>query len=267
MNGWKSKAGFPCRSGWLLAALVFPAALTAQVSFYGVTTGETLWSIDALTQTAVSIGTTGVFFEGLALSPTGALYGTDSSGILYSLNPQTGAATSIGSTGLGDVEALHFVGSTLIGASSGGLFSIDTATGSATNIVTFNPTTSDIPRDLAVLNSTTLLFSTFASPSNLYSVNINTGVTTLIGSLAVTPTQFAAMDFGSDGILYGFNDDGNVYQIDPNTAAVTLLGNTGAQFWLDATGIAVPEPATWALMGLGTGLLLANRRWRKRDGI
>jgi hypothetical protein len=259
------KTGSARWAGWLLAAFCFPLVSSAQVSFYGVDTNEVLWRINATTQTAVSIGNTSQFLEGLAFSPTGVLYGTNSGGVLYSLNTSTGAATLIGSTGQGDIEGLHFSGSTLVGISFSTvptLFSIDTTTGATTNIVTLTSNVAGVPRDL-VITGNTALFTVLDSPDTLYSANLTTGAVTLIGSMAVTPGQFLAMDFGSNGILYGFNGDGNVYSINPATAGVTLLGNTGGQFWLDATAV-VPEPSTWALMVLGASLLLAVRPWRKR---
>jgi len=78
--------------------------------------------------------------------------------------------------------------------------------------------------------------------------------------LAVNGFQFAAMDFGTNGVLYGLDNDGSEWIIDPTTAGVTLVGNTGGQFWLDMTAAPVPEPGTITLLGLGLLALRAGLR-------
>jgi hypothetical protein len=252
------------RHGLLVLGFSLPVLLPAQAVFYGIDTSSTLYSIDALTQTATSIGSPG-FMEGLALSPGGQLYGTDSSGFLYSIDTTTGVATSVGSTGMGDIEALAFVGSTLVGASFTGstLFSIDTSTAVTTNITTFSAL-SGATRAMTAIDSNTVLIAADGAPNSLYSVNVSTGATTFVGSMAMTG-QFLAMGLAGNGILYGFGNAGEEWQIDPNTGAITLLGNTGSQFWLDATTQAIPEPSTWALMISGAATLLLGAA-RRRTG-
>lgn len=250
------------RAIWMALAVLAPLTGRAQTVFYGVDTSSTLYSIDAQTQVATSIGVA-AYLEGLAISPTGQLYGTDTSGVLYSVDKTTGAATAIGNTGRGNIEALDFAGGILIGAdftSTPTLFSIDLSTGASTTLVTAGTLTGST-RAMAAVDANTVLIAADGAPNSLYSVNLTTGATSLLGTMTMTG-QFLAMDFASNGVLYGFGNAGEVWEINPANGALTLLGNTGSQFWLDATTLAIPEPSTWLL--LGTGLLSLVVTLRRR---
>lgn len=205
---------------------------------YAINTTENLYLVDLGTAAKTLIGNTGVFLEGLALSPGGQLFGTDTGGLLYSLNPTTAAPTLIGNTLKGNIEGLDYNGTTLLGASFSSpttIFSVNTSNASTTNIVTATSSTG-VPRTMAVLDSNNILISgQVPSTNTLIRINLTTGAVTTIGTMAVHGSQFAAMDFASDGNLYGLDNDGTVWRIDPNTAAVTLIGNTGGDFWLDMT--------------------------------
>jgi hypothetical protein len=254
----------------LTAMAFFPSASFAQVFVYATSTSGTLSSVDLTSGTATTIGSTGTnFLEGLAIAPSGILYATDTSGSLYTLNTSTGAATLVGTTALGNVEALDFVGSALVGlsftATTPTLFSLNTATAAVTNLVTLTSSLSGSPRALAAYDSNTAYVAADASGgANLYTVNMTTGAVTLVGLMSGVGSsgQFAAMDFAANGNLYGLDNNGAIWSINPSTAAVTLLGNTGSQFWLDMTIQSVPEPSTYALLALGLGLIVWVRRRR-----
>ena len=99
-------------------------------------------------------------------------------------------------------------------------------------------------------------------------INLTTGAVTPIGSMAVSGL-LTGLDFASDGNLYGLTGAGNVYIVNPNTAAVTLVGNTGNQFWLDLTAAGptgVPEPGALAFLCClcAPAAVLARRRMRRR---
>jgi len=246
-----------CLLAWALPA-------SGQVMIYGVDTSYRLYSINPTTEVATLIGSTGKFLEGLALSPGGQLYGTDDSGYLYTINATTGAATLVGSSGQNDIEALFFSASTLYGitfsSSAPKLIQFNLSTGATTTVASLGSLTG-VPRAATAYLNNTVLFTadgTDLSTSSLYSLNVSTGATTLVGTMAIAP-QFAALSYASNGVLYGFGSAGQEWSISPTTASVTLLGNTGSQFWLDAVQ-SVPEPPEALLLALGcAGIALIAR--------
>ncbi len=221
----------------LLCAAVVP--IHAQTNFaFAVDRNANLYRVDLDNARATLVGVTGVFLEGLALSPDGRLFGTDTGGNLYRLNTTSGAATLVGNTGGGDVEGLHFFGAVLVGV---GLttappvfLSINTQTCASTTLVTANSS----PGPVRAMTSSDLNHALVAGAQGvfqhaLYSVDLVTGDVTLIGIPNVGTTFLAAMDFNRAGTLYALDANGNEWTVDPCTAAVTLIGNTGRIFWLD----------------------------------
>lgn len=235
------------RSSELSTAILLAAGIIAfsvrsaaadQLGF-AVDSTTTLFSVDLTTATATPIGPTEQFLQGLAVSPTGSLFGTDFLGNLYSVSKTTGAATLIGSTGLGDIEGLTFRGTTLIGTNFSNLggpttvSAIDTTTALPTTITSFsqgpvramglvNPNTVDVASDSPVSQS-------------LVSVNLLTGTNTTLGQLPSSGAALiAAMNFGTDGVLYALDPLGNEFMIASNGAGIPV-GNTGGQYWLDLT--------------------------------
>jgi hypothetical protein len=163
--------------------------------------------------------------EDLAISPGGQLFGTNFSGILYSISPTTGEATRIGDTGLGDIEALAFSGSTLLGANFHDpttFYSINTTDASVTPLVTTNPAAGPI-RAMAAENGTTVL-SVSDTPifQTLLSTDLNTGATSALGTLG-SSSLIPAMGFGLDESFYALDLSGNEYSIDRTNARLTLL--------------------------------------------
>jgi len=247
----------------LLAGLFFSAASArAQLSAYAVDVNDNLYSVNLTTAAKTLIGNTGVFYEGLAISPSGNLFGTDSNGNLYSINKITGASTFIGGTGLGNIEGLDFNGNTLLGAdfsTTPTFYSINTANASVLSIVTATSAIGAV-RSLATLDANNVLVRGDAPVFNtLYKLNLGTGNATSIGTMS--GDIFAAMDFAADGNLYALDDNGSLYMVNPLTAGLTLIGNTGGDFWLDMAA-QVPEPGSVTL--LGVGLLISLRFARSR---
>src|ERR1035437_198319 len=229
----------------LLAGMcIRTAGLQAQGNLvYAVDTQKSLYQVDLTTATTTFIGTNANLLEGLALSPTGQLFGTDVSGYLYRVNRTNGATTLIGNAQLGDIEALRFMGKTLLAfpniGGTGKIYSLDTSTAKATAVMTTKFVLGGIhamaiAADKSILISASLDRSGQLTYHSLYSIDLTSGNVTFIGNMDIgTNVSLGAMDFDRSRQLFGLDQNGNEWIINPTTAAVTLIGNTGGNFWLD----------------------------------
>jgi hypothetical protein len=103
--------------------------------------------------------------------------------------------------------------------SAGVLGTVDSDTGAVSIIGDLGVVLTDIAFD-----PTGNLFG--ISFTNLYSVNADTGATTLIGAHGVSGGN--ALVFGADGTLYSAGDtSADIFTIDPTSGATTSLGTTG----------------------------------------
>jgi hypothetical protein len=263
-----------------ILALSVRSAAADQLGF-AVDNTTTLFSVDLTTAAATPVGPTGQFLQGLAVSPTGALFGTDFLGNLFSVSKTTGAATLIGSTGLGDIEGLTFRGTTLIGTNFSNLggpttvSAIDTTTAAPTTITSFSQ---GPVRAMALVNPNTVDVASDSPVSqSLVSVNLLTGTNTSLGQLPSTGAALiAALNFGTDGVLYALDPLGNEFTIASNGAGIPV-GNTGGQYWLDLTMAStvldppgdppgVPEPNSMALLLTAALGLISVRAWQRSRG-
>lgn len=186
---------------------------------------------------SVSITTGGVpiSIADLAVQPsTSVLYGIrgpidqlGGQGKLYTINKTTGAATLVGDTG-------DFFGSIAF-APNGTLYmsaaDLDFNTDNLINI------------GLKRLNPANAAILSFVPTTDFF------------GALAVRP---------EDSVIFGGNGDQHqLFTINPITGAQTLIGDTGLNFVGDFA-FQVPEPASFALAGLGLMALIAWQRVRRR---
>jgi hypothetical protein len=235
--------------------------------------------VDVTTGALTNVNTIGnnLVLTDIAMSPTNSLFGISFTQ-LYSLDSTTYAATSVGGFGGGisEMNSLTFGSDgTLYGAgySTGNLYRINPTTGVATVVgaTGYNPA-----GDLAFAGSNLYL----VADTKLVLVNTTTGAGTLVGDLGFTNIYGLASPDGTN--LYAVGDN-KVYSINKATGAATYLstwnGNAnGFQLANGATSTsfatpppnpppppAVPEPATYGLMGSGLALgVLAHKLTRRK---
>ncbi len=153
-------------------------------------------------------------------STTTGLYMVDTMGGLWNINPATGANTFIGSTQL------------MMSNPPGHLLSVGMSTGSGTLYI--------------------------ALGSNVYTINTITGLASFIGTSGST-------DFGAlvnvSNTVYGTSvvAPNSIYTFDPTTGMAAFLTNSTAPDYAFGLAAIVPEPSSFALLGLGlAGFLLAG---------
>ena len=162
------------------------------------------------------------------------LYGVNKSGtpgLVYTLDQTTGASALVGPTGYdfpGDLTSDTRAGSYRIWApdiTTNTLIKIDPLTGAATAVASFD--SKDKIVSMAFDITTGKLYGTSAqgfgaAGDQLYEIDPNTAVTTLIGTLGVNNVY--ALAFNNAGTLYGVGEDRQaLFQISTATGAANLV--------------------------------------------
>lgn len=191
----------------------------------------------------------------------GALYALGGDRVIYTINTVTGAASALGGPLAIDgtffgfdfnpvADAIRIVSNTdqnyRVNPNTGALISTDTPVaypGSAQNPgVTAN----------AYATGSTVQFAIDTTADTLVRQANNAGTLTTVGALGTNLSSRASFDIaGSDAFVF---DNQTFYRANLQTGALTSIGRTGS----DLFGIAiapVPEPATWATMILGFGVV------------
>jgi hypothetical protein len=189
---------------------------------------------DGTFSTITTTGTMGSVASGLtwgslSYNPASSTMYSVNGSTLNTVNPATGAQSNIGSPGLFDVYGSAFVNGTMYG------------------------TTATLDR------------STFQFDIRYGSFNLGTGAFT-----AINPSDdstYRSMTLAYDGTtLFGLSI-GSLYTLNPTTGAYTGLGTvTGLankDFYAMSVPVAVPEPSTYALAAIATGVMAAIARRRK----
>jgi hypothetical protein len=101
---------------------------------------------------------------------------------------------------------------------------------------------------------------------SLASVDLDTGLASVIGSFGQNGSTFRSLRFDGDGVLYTTNyATGDVYTVNVGTGAASLLfaGGAGAT---QITGLAfiVPSPAGAGVLVMGASVLAVRRRRSRR---
>lgn len=256
-------------------ALFAGSAAHASTIYYQQGFSNNLYKFDTVTLAESLVGSLGLSSDstGMAFSQGGTLYLHErASQSLYTVNTTTGAATLVGSTGIGAEDlTISLDGTTGYATFGGQLYSINLATGAANAL-------GGIGFDLDGLTTAAVAVTingvSYAAGSifgvdsgSIYAVNVVAPALTLIGSNGGADETF---DFGSDGTLFGHGDNGNFYRftLDPLSSSVLGATTPGLVFGMavapDARG-GVPEPAAWALMLAGFGLVGGALRRRERQ--
>lgn len=251
-------------AGTAAAALAAPAS--AETIFYQGGFSNNLYSYDTVTATETLIGDMGLSSDstGLAFAANGTLYAFErASSSLYTVNTLTGATTLVGNAGIGAEDFTLSLDGTVGYASFGGaLYSINLSTGAST-LIGGNQTYDGLTtaRVAGTLNGFSYLAGALFAidTGSLYAVDAATGIGTLLGT---TDGADETLDFGWSGVLYGHGDDGFLYTIDAATLAGTQIAPTTPDlvFGMAVAPGAIPEPATWAMLVLGFGVLGAGMR-------
>ena len=194
----------------------------------------------------------------------GAANGNDS---LYTINYTTGVATLVGAFNPGHdvtLPGLEFDNSTgalyMTSALAGTFYSVNKSTGQATLIGTHGITGST---SMGYHSNSNVMYAINTSTDSLYTMNRGTGAMTLIGAMAGTilPNSLA---FNHDTNIMYMTDTStdSLYTLNLATGAPTLIGSTSVGNLQGMVYVnPVPEPATFAVLGLGM-LALAIRRKR-----
>ena len=131
---------------------------------------------------------------------TGKLYGTTAKGFgaangdqLYEIDPNTAACTLIGTLGINDVYALAFDNTGKlygVGFDRQALFTISTTTGLASLVA---PIGLSAVYDIATRPEDNVTFAVDSGTNSLYTLNLTTGATTLVG--AYSGTNYVGLAF------------------------------------------------------------------------
>jgi hypothetical protein len=253
-------------------------ALAALASVFGFASADTLYfvndanhdlySIDPNTQSVTDIGNMGIDGSNFTFgdltydSANSTMYYSGGRGDdnVYTVNLTTGAATLVGADNVDDMFALGYDPATnsLYGGAAGGSFgSISMANG----VFTFIGGTGAYNEGLTYDTLTGQMI--LSNDANIYSIDVATGATTLLGSPGLGNDNGITFD-ALRNVFWDYNYNGQLFEIDASTYGVLNTYNPGPG---EVSSIAyvptsTPEPATVAVLGVG---LLGFLRRRKNS--
>jgi len=283
-------------TGCLALALALSATQAVAETIFGLNAANQIITFDSatpgvvLTAGAISGLATGTVLTGLDLRPANRmLYSVGSDSNLY-LIAKDGSGTGYTATTVGNIanpitgpgvglnfnpvpDRLRLVTST----EQNYRINPDTAVTIKDGTITGPSGTPDLV-GVAYTNSrpgatSTMLYALDAATDMLFrstdpnaGIYVNTNLAgTAFGSLGVDLGVNDAVGFdisGGSGAAY-FNRNNQFYSLNLTTGAASLVGTLGAGSLIGIAAAAVPEPATWALMITGFGLVGAAARRRR----
>ena len=262
---------------------------------YGVTSTNSLVQFDSATPGVISStvamsGLTGTLL-GIDFRPaTGELFGLTSDSRLYTINLATGAATAVGAANqfllMGSSFGFDFnptVDRIRVTSNTGQDLRLNPLNGA---ITATDPNLTYAPGDVNVTSTPSIVASAYtnsfagSTTTTLYDIDAsldilaiqnppNNGVLNTVGSLGLNASNNVGFDifFNNQGFasiqLVGGATTG-FYGINLATGAASLIGGIGNGLIVTDIAVAVvPEPTTFALLGIGVfGLALRARRFR-----
>jgi hypothetical protein len=190
------------------------------------------------------------------LPAQGPILGVSWTGAAVSIDSATGVGAPLGPTGASSLNSLAFGAQAgrLYTVSGSTLYSVSPTTGVATSVVTL--TVSDV-RGLAVTPAGVCYGIVNGTPDKLYTIDLSTGVATLVGNTGNSSIQALASDSGGNLLAWAVNPT-----VAGQGSLLTINASTGV-----ATAVGPPTPASiqalafspaGVLYGCNTGLFTIN---------
>jgi uncharacterized repeat protein (TIGR03803 family) len=175
--------------------------------------------------TTISLITVALFLAASSVAYAQTIYAMTQSGLFGTLNVSTGVFTQLSNPGF-EAAGLAGFGTNLFVTNYPGntLSEINPTTGALVNIGNGTATYYDF-------GSTTQGLYGVGTDQNLYSVNVSTGATTLVGPTGIGPGGFQSLS-GGGAVLYTAvpsttGNDSVLYSVNTTTGAATMIGDTG----------------------------------------
>jgi hypothetical protein len=283
-----------------LALVLFTASASADTFVYAVSnnyndlTGE-FGTLDLTTGTFNQIGSTiSDQLVGLVPGPSGKLLSISESGNLDSINPATGAVSVIGAIPVTGTKApgnapysiAELNGTIYATDLYGNLYSLNATTGAAKLIgptgipICPSVTNPNEISDETLFTANGKLYATFdgvnlstlaiVDSPELYQIDPATGVATLVDPTALGLDAAVQVNGTVYGLAYGYTGSNTVLSLNLANGNSTFLSDyvtspvPGGGNSFDIQGVwPTPEPASFALAGIGITVLVACRRRRR----
>jgi PEP-CTERM motif len=250
----------------VFTAMFFSSGVFASPIVWDTTGNNLFGTIDLSTGNFTELSNFGFTASGLG-EIGDALYTVDFNGTtLYSVNQATGGLRVIGNLSPSSNVVYYAFGSTTTGLYmvdiQGGLWNINPTTGVGTLIGSTGLNMQN-SQYASVSTGSNILYMSLGS--SVYTINTTTGLASFLGNRGTT-------DFGAliniGNTVYGASvvAPNSIYTFDPATGMAAFLTNSSAPDYSFGLAAIVPEPSSFALLGLGiTGCLLAGYAMKRKS--